>query len=35
MDLVIRNATLADGRRNIDIAIDGDTIAAVGPALQV
>lgn len=35
MDLVIRNATLADGRRDIDIAIDGDTIAAVGPALQV
>lgn len=34
MDLVIRNATLADGRRNIDIAVDGDTIAAVGPALQ-
>lgn len=35
MDLVIRNATLADGRRDIDIAIDGDTIAAIGPALQV
>jgi cytosine deaminase len=35
MDLVIRNATLADGRRHIDIAIDGATIAAVGPQLAV
>jgi cytosine deaminase len=33
MDLVIRNATLADGRRHVDIAIDGATIAAVGPQL--
>jgi cytosine deaminase len=33
MDLVIRNATLADGRRHVDIAIDGATIATVGPQL--
>ena len=32
MDLIIRNATLVDGSR-VDIAIAGDTIAAVGPAL--
>jgi cytosine deaminase len=32
MDLVFRNATLADGRR-VDIAIDGGAIAAVEPAL--
>jgi len=31
MDLVFRNATLPDGRR-VDIAIDGDRIAAVEPA---
>jgi cytosine deaminase len=35
MDLVIRNATLADGRRAIDIAIDGTRIAAVGPQLAL
>ncbi|WP_342117799.1 amidohydrolase family protein [Pseudoduganella sp. OTU4001] len=35
MDLVIRNATLPDGRQNIDIAIEGGRIAAVAPALQV
>lgn len=35
MDLVIRNATLADGRRHVDIAIDGATIAAVGAQLAV
>jgi cytosine deaminase len=34
MDLVIRNATLADGRHGIDIAIDGARIAAVGPRLD-
>ena len=33
MDLVIRNAALADGRRGIDIAIEGERIAAVGPRL--
>jgi cytosine deaminase len=32
MDLVLRNATLADGRR-VDIAIDGARIAAVEPVL--
>jgi cytosine deaminase len=31
MDLVIRNATLADGRRQIDIAIEGGNIVAVEP----
>lgn len=35
MDLVIRNASLADGRRGIDIAIDGARIAAVGERLAV
>jgi cytosine deaminase len=33
MDLVIRNATLPDGRRGIDIGISGQHIAAVEPAL--
>jgi len=33
MDLVIRNATLPDGRRGIDIGIDGARIAAVEPRL--
>ncbi|MGJ7914445.1 amidohydrolase family protein [Massilia sp. LXY-6] len=33
MDLVIRNATLADGRPSIDIAIEGERITAVGPKL--
>ena len=35
MDLVIRNASLPDGRRQIDIAIEKGRIAAVGPALPV
>jgi cytosine deaminase len=35
MDLVIRNASLPDGRRQVDIAIEGGRIAAVGPALPV
>jgi cytosine deaminase len=35
MDVVIRNATLADGRGQIDIAIRGDTIVEVGSALGV
>jgi len=35
MDLVIRNASLPDGRRQVDIAIDSGRIAAVGPALPV
>jgi len=34
MDLVIRNATLPDGRHGIDIAIDKGRIADVAPALQ-
>ncbi|RZI44642.1 cytosine deaminase [Herbaspirillum sp. HC18] len=34
MDLVIRNATLLDGRQGVDIAIDKDRIAAIGPALH-
>lgn len=33
MDLVIRNASLPDGRRDIDIAIAGERIAALGPRL--
>ncbi|PIL39454.1 amidohydrolase family protein [Massilia psychrophila] len=35
MDLVIRNASLPDGRRQVDIAVEGGRIAAVGPALPV
>ena len=35
MDLVIRNASLPDGRKSIDIAIEQGRIAAVGPALPV
>ena len=35
MDLVIRNACLPDGRRQVDIAVEGGRIAAVGPALPV
>ena len=35
MDLVIRNATLPDGRRHIDIAVEHGRIAAVGERLPV
>jgi cytosine deaminase len=35
MDLVIRNASLPDGRRQVDIAVEQGRIAALGPALQV
>ena len=35
MDLVIRNATLPDGRRQIDIAVEHGRIAAVGERLPV
>jgi len=35
MDLVIRNASLPDGRQSIDIAVNHGRIAAVGPALPV
>jgi cytosine/creatinine deaminase len=34
IDLLIRNATLADGRRGIDIAIIGDRIADLAPGIQ-
>lgn len=33
VDFVLRNASLPDGRRGIDIAIAGERIADVGPAL--
>lgn len=33
MDLVIRNATLPDGSRDVDIALQAGRIAAVGPRL--
>ncbi|UTY58100.1 amidohydrolase family protein [Massilia sp. erpn] len=35
MDLVIRNASLPDGRRHIDLAVADGRIAAVGPALKL
>jgi cytosine deaminase len=35
MDVVIRNASLPDGRKQIDIAIEDGRIAAVGPALPL
>ena len=35
MDIVVRNATLPDGRRNIDIAIEHGRIAAVGERLPL
>jgi len=35
MDFVIRNASLPDGRRHTDIAIEGGRIAAVGARLPV
>eukprot|EP01041_Mallomonas_annulata_P019911 gene19911-39463_t len=35
MDLVIRNASLPDGRRQIDIAVQGERIAAIGERLPV
>ncbi len=34
MDLIVRNATLPDGRRGLDIGIEKGRIAAVEPALQ-
>jgi cytosine deaminase len=33
MDLIIRNATLPDGRRNIDLAIDSGLFVEVAPAI--
>jgi cytosine deaminase len=35
MDLVIRNASLPDGRRQVDIAIEHGRIAALGPRLPL
>jgi cytosine deaminase len=35
MDLLIRNASLPDGRRHIDIAIDGGRIIALAPGLAI
>ncbi|MTW00689.1 amidohydrolase family protein [Pseudoduganella ginsengisoli] len=35
MDVVVRNASLPDGRRGIDIAIQGERIADVGPQLAL
>ncbi|MGC9271980.1 amidohydrolase family protein [Acidiphilium sp.] len=35
VDLLIRAATLADGRRDIDIAIDDGVIVAIGPRLDI
>ncbi|MFL9927200.1 amidohydrolase family protein [Herbaspirillum lusitanum] len=35
MDLVLRHATLPDGRRDMDIAIEHGRIAALGPQLQL
>nr|WP_315395118.1 amidohydrolase family protein [uncultured Duganella sp.] len=35
MDVVLRNANLADGRQGVDIAIDGGRIAAIGAALPL
>ncbi|MRV71228.1 amidohydrolase family protein [Duganella sp. FT92W] len=35
MDVVIRNASLPDGRRGIDIAVQGERIVDVGPALAL
>ncbi len=34
LDLVVRNASLPDGRKGIDIAIAGERIVEVGPALN-
>jgi cytosine deaminase len=34
LDLILRHATLPDGRKNIDIGIQGDKIVAVEPGLK-
>ena len=34
LDLIIRNANLPDGRRNVDIAIDKGVIVEVGPGIE-
>ena len=33
LDLLIRNATLPDGRRGLDIAVAGGRIVAIAPAI--
>ena len=33
-DLIVRNATLPDGRAGLDIAVRGGRIAAVEPAIS-
>ena len=35
MDVIIRNANLADGQQGVDIAIEHGRIAAIGPALAL
>lgn len=35
VDVVVRNASLPDGRRGIDLAINGERIVEVGPALAL
>jgi len=35
VDVVVRNASLPDGRRGIDIAVQGERIVEVGPALAL
>src|ERR1700694_4381265 len=34
LDLIVRNATLADGRRGIDVGVEAGRIAAADPHLQ-
>ena len=34
LDLIIRNATLADGRRGVDIAVKDGRIAELAPAIE-
>jgi cytosine deaminase len=34
LDLIVRNATLADGRRGIDVGLQAGRIEAVEPHLQ-
>ena len=33
-DLLVKNACLQDGRKNIDVGCSNGTIAAIGPNLQ-
>jgi cytosine deaminase len=35
VDVVVRNASLPDGRRGVDIAVQGERIVEVGPALAL